>query len=771
MKKACTHLMLALTVALLAGCSASSPDTGSARFAVSAPQALSSSLARVSVTSSAADIPTVTLDLALSNGVWGGIIGDIPAGADRSFHARAFDATGTLLFEGSASGITISANQMSLVAITLQQLNPPPPFDNEAPLIDSLYATATSVPAGDLIFLRATAHDPNPGDTLTYAWSATAGSFGSPSSDSTWWTAPTSTGIQTLTLTVTDSRGLSSSIALAVNVTHSGGEGDALLSISFNSSPVVASLSAAPTRLAVGQTTAVSVSASDPDGDSLSYSWSATCAGSWSNASSSSAQFTPSLLPAGACNNCRLTVSVSDGNGAATTGSVALCVSNTPPTNHLAPVIVRSYRSSDTASLGQVLTYEVVASDPEGSALSFSWEANLGTLGTPTHDVSRSRISWTAPSSCISTGAPPTITVTVTNAFNLTASRSFTVRGLPTCQAHWIYTGSMTERRSSHTATLLTSGKVLVTGGGRDEDFFLAEAELYDPATGTWSPTDAMSDLRAAHTATLLPDGKVLVTGGANNMFGELETAELYDPATGTWSPASPMGEGRYFHTATLLPDGKVLVAGGIGPSANPEVAELYDPATDTWSQTGAMAEARWAHTATLLPDGKVLVVGGIGQGYVRLATAELYDPATGTWSPAGAMAEARADHTATLLPGGKLLITGGDGDGFVTLATAELYDLATGTWSAASAMTEPRESHTATLLSDGKVLVAGGFSDDALATAELYDPATDTWSPTDSMADPRSGHTATLLPNGQVLTAGGGTTDGWLSTAELYTP
>ncbi len=159
----------------------------------------------------------------------------------------------------------------------------------------------------------------------------------------------------------------------------------------------------------------------------------------------------------------------------------------------------------------------------------------------------------------------------------------------------------------------------------------------------------SMAQVRQWHTATLLPGGKVLVSGGRDSNLNALSSAEVYDPASNSWSDAGSMAQGRYYHTATLLPGGKVLVSGGRSNSGVLASAEVYDPASKSWSAAGTMEQARVGHTATLLPGGKVLVSGGQGSNGLALATAEVYDPASNSWSAAGTMAQVRQWHTATL--------------------------------------------------------------------------------------------------------------------------
>jgi uncharacterized delta-60 repeat protein len=311
-------------------------------------------------------------------------------------------------------------------------------------------------------------------------------------------------------------------------------------------------------------------------------------------------------------------------------------------------------------------------------------------------------------------------------------------------------TGSMPSATSSHTATLLPNGKVLVTGGYPGT----RSALLYDPATGTWTETGIPLHGRLRPTATLLPNGKVLLAGGTDGSTGPaFSSADLYDPASGTWSPTGNMSQGRSEHTAILLADERVLVAGGVDEIGHVS-AEIYDSSSGTWTATGSLGVFRRLHTATLLPNGKVLVAGGVNPNGGGIAQAELYNPSTGTWTATGGLHTGRSNHTATLLPNGKVLVAGGQDSN--ALASAELYDASTGTWTSTGSSGGTRSSHTATLLPNGKVLVAGGADGFDQPHEELYNPSTGTWADTGSLFQSRKRHTATLLPNGKVLVAGG---------------
>jgi hypothetical protein len=168
--------------------------------------------------------------------------------------------------------------------------------------------------------------------------------------------------------------------------------------------------------------------------------------------------------------------------------------------------------------------------------------------------------------------------------------------------------------------------------------------------------------MRGGHVAALLANGKVLIAGGWT--FGDYTPeAEIYDPATGTWTKTVKMSRARVLHSAVTLADGRVLVAGGTDTAGAVAAAELFDPASGTWSVTGSLATPRELAQLVLLGDGSVLLVGGqlVFPASDLVGTTEVYNPATGAWTTAASLGTKRKSDTVTALSSGQVLIAGGE--------------------------------------------------------------------------------------------------------------
>ena len=298
----------------------------------------------------------------------------------------------------------------------------------------------------------------------------------------------------------------------------------------------------------------------------------------------------------------------------------------------------------------------------------------------------------------------------------------------------WSSTGNLHVARVSARAVLLANGRVLTMGGCLSNDCqgsTTRSAEIYNPVSGTWTVTGSMRMARAEFVAVLLPNGQVLVAGGCtsydvNGCLAVTAAAELYNPATGTWTSTGAMRAARMAMTGTVLLTGKALIAGGQTAASDAlGSSELYNPATGTFSLTGRLITPRSGHTATLLKNGLVLMAGGENVNGVSLLQAELYNSTTGAYKATGNMPSTRQEHTAVLLPTGSVLVAGGNRVTLSTttpLASCATYNPATGTWTTASSMKNARADHTATLLHNGHVLAAGGDNTSGeLSSAELF--------------------------------------------------
>jgi hypothetical protein len=142
--------------------------------------------------------------------------------------------------------------------------------------------------------------------------------------------------------------------------------------------------------------------------------------------------------------------------------------------------------------------------------------------------------------------------------------------------------------RKMGSAVMYAPGKILYAGGGDPPTASAEVIDLNQPAP-SWRTVARMAYARRQLNATLLADGKVLVTGGTsgpgfNDQAGAVHTAELWDPATETWTTMASEAKNRTYHsTAVLLPDARVISSGsgegGGVPYANSELsAQVFTP-------------------------------------------------------------------------------------------------------------------------------------------------------------------------------------------------
>ena len=359
-----------------------------------------------------------------TTGTWGALVGALPVGTGYVFSVNATDVNSVVQYTGAASGVTIVKNVVTSVVITAQQATPPTPFQNSLPVIDSLVLSSSNVTPGATITATVTAHDPDAGDTLSYAWTVSpskSGVFSAPTAATTNWTAPTTAGAYTLTIAVTDTHGGTASASVVVNVSTSNGSGTASLSVSLNTWPVVTNMVAAPSYLVLGQPTKLTAVASDADGDPLTYAWTSTCAtGTFSAAMAPVTTFT---LPAGdADTNCSFSVAVNDGRGGSTSGQATLPVG--APVAVSSPVFTGSTQSPNVVNPGMSVTFQVTASDPQASALTFTWIALSGTVSGQTNTANSSQITWTAPAGASSSS---TVSAVATDALGMSVELDFAV--------------------------------------------------------------------------------------------------------------------------------------------------------------------------------------------------------------------------------------------------------------------------------------------------------------------------------------------------------
>jgi hypothetical protein len=305
-------LALALVAALAAGCSGrpEPEEPGVARVVVR-PLTDGSEVARVTVTVSkgdGSDFTPIVAELTRSGVQFIGRIASIPPGPRRQFDVVAYDAAGVVLYTGTGWADIVS-RVAAVVSIYLSGPRPPP-IGNAFPIIDSLSWSREQVAPRGTVQLIVTAHDPNPGDTLTYSWTADCGSFDDPTLTAPRWTAPGTDQICHLGIHVTDNHLAETQRFFSIQVTSSVGDADVV--VILNSWPVIDSLAGTVTLGPTMQGDLVA-NAFDPDGDALAYAWTSTCLGIVLDTQAPYTTVAPHFSLPQPADPCSVTVTVSDG--------------------------------------------------------------------------------------------------------------------------------------------------------------------------------------------------------------------------------------------------------------------------------------------------------------------------------------------------------------------------------------------------------------------------------------------------------------------------
>ena len=289
---------------------------------------------------------------------------------------------------------------------------------NQKPIILSISSDLANVVPEASSTITCVASDPD-GDNLSYDWSTTGGSL-SGTGEAVTWMAPDVVGTYSISVTVDDGRGATAIKSYAITVA----------SEAANRPPFIVSVTAGPKSIEPNTTTTIVCVAKDPDDDLLTYRWFTGGYDAHLEGKGNVAILPPPSLviegtgyivtytAPGEFGEYDIEVTVRDDRGGRDTKTITVIVAENEP-----PDITKLSAKAETLIIDHSTIITCVASDPEGSSLSYTWSATYGSI-SGTGDV----VTWTAP------GEPRDCTIEVTvddgRGGTTTSSISTQVRGI-----------------------------------------------------------------------------------------------------------------------------------------------------------------------------------------------------------------------------------------------------------------------------------------------------------------------------------------------------
>ncbi|TGN19256.1 Kelch repeat-containing protein [Leptospira idonii] len=296
----------------------------------------------------------------------------------------------------------------------------------------------------------------------------------------------------------------------------------------------------------------------------------------------------------------------------------------------------------------------------------------------------------------------------------------------PTTRVSRFTAGNLSQVRRRHSVTLLQNGKVFIAGGGAVvigiADDPTASTEIYDPSTDSFTPGPSLQRPKMDHTATLLSSGKVLIAGGIENeRSGSLDavgTAEIYDPVSNSITSISSLNYLRKSHRAARLQDGNLYMFGGtsrLGLGAlYAYETEIFNEATSDFSVVSKykLNYPRSNFVLRTFSSDGIVAIGS--------STSEVFDPKENSFQISSDLSTPRNSYTSVQLSDGKSILFGGENDNnFVS--RIDFYDPASALFRLGSRLLYPRVSPFSVLLPGDKVLIFGGYDIRMITAVEEY--------------------------------------------------
>jgi len=181
----------------------------------------------------------------------------------------------------------------------------------------------------------------------------------------------------------------------------------------------------------------------------------------------------------------------------------------------------------------------------------------------------------------------------------------------------------------------------------------LGTPALAADAGAVFSAGPQMNMARNDHWSVSLPDGRVVLLGGRGVGGNILNSAEIWNPATNTFTQKT-MQAARWHAGCARLNDGRYFLAGGWNGSAILNSTEIFNPGDNSFTGTGSMTQTRVDLTAATLTDGRVLIVGNYSA-----PAGELFTPGGG-FNVTQPLNTPRASPVVVPTSDGKALVLGG---------------------------------------------------------------------------------------------------------------